>query len=117
MTARHLPELAPSVEEITIIGLNHGSYGAAGCSANGGSDCDRASTGSHCRPDQGARSGSGDNTDEDIPLFVGHGSAARQEKCRTYGQNESPHTAPTIQTGIGRTRHQSSVVEFIENSR
>src|SRR4029078_3787902 len=24
MTARHLPELAPSVEEITIIGLNHG---------------------------------------------------------------------------------------------
>jgi hypothetical protein len=117
MTARHLPELTASVEEITIIGFNHGSYGAAACSADGGSDCDRAATGSHCRPDQGARSGSGDNTDEDIPLLVGHGSAARQEKCRTYGQNESPHTAPTIQTGIGRTRRQSSVVEFIENSR
>jgi hypothetical protein len=46
------------------------------------------------RPDQGARSGSGDNTDE--MTFCSSGIEAQLDKknASTYGQNKSPHTAP-----------------------
>ena len=70
------------------------SDSATGRSADCGADRDSGWTANGCRADEGTDSDSGGCPIKNIALQVGHGAAARKQRCRESDDYKRPHTAP-----------------------